>query len=199
ITQVHGLHSGVLFEACPPPATRLAVPLAERQVAAVAAYVAERARVLALPEDLAGRLLYRGAAWQWAGAAFGGLYGRAAELGRLLGTVTARRLLRLEGPAVIDNRTQLDAFAELAGDGVVKCDFDVGVFSSDDLFCFDPVSDVALAAVSGDTVTGDLLRHEYEAATGRQVGAERWLVYQLVHVLASQEKQPAGLPHLDLR
>lgn len=48
----------------------------------------------------------------------------------------ARRLLRVEAPAVIDNRTQLEAFAEPAGDGVVKCDFDVGVFSSDDLHPF---------------------------------------------------------------
>lgn len=200
ITQVYGLDNGVLLEAWPPPASRLGPPLAERQVAALAGYVAERARVLPLPEDLTERLLYRGAAWQWAGSAFGGLFGRASELGRLLGTATARRLLKVERPAVIDNRTQLDAFADApAGDGVVKCDFDVGVFSSDDLHCFDPVSDVALAAVSADSATGHRLRHEYEAATGRPVGAERWLLYQLVHVLASQEKQPAALRQVDLR
>jgi len=35
ITQVHGLHGGVLFEAWPRPASRLVVALAERQVAAV--------------------------------------------------------------------------------------------------------------------------------------------------------------------
>src|SRR5262245_37902112 len=114
-TQVAGLDNGVLFEAWPPPGSRLGPPLAERQVAAIAAYVAERARVLALPEDLTGRLLYRGAAWQRAGAAFGGLFGRASELGRLLGTATARTLLEVEEPAVIDNRTTAGRLRQRAG------------------------------------------------------------------------------------
>jgi hydroxymethylpyrimidine pyrophosphatase-like HAD family hydrolase len=112
----------------------------------------------------------------------------------------ARRLLTVEWPAVIDNRTRLDAFAEApAGAGLVKDDFDTGVFGSDDLYCFDPASDIALAAVGRDAATGDRLRRAYEAATGRPVEPERWLLHQLVHVLVSQEKQAAASRHTDLR
>ena len=200
ITRVYGLDRGVLFEAWPVPDSRLGAPLASRQAAAIATYVAERAQSLPLSEDLTQRLLYRGAAWQWAGAPFGGLFGRASDLGRLLGTALVRRLLTVDNPAVIDNRTYLGAFAAAPeAQGVIKCDFDTGVFSSDDLFCFDPVADVALAAASADAASGERLRQEFEMRTGSAVEPERWLLYQLVHVLASHEKGPAESRHIDLR
>src|SRR5262249_41535345 len=96
----------------------------------------QRARVLAPPGALAGRPLDRGAPRRQGGGGVGGPCRRRGWVGRLVATGTARRRLRVEAPAVIDNRTQLEAFEEPAGDGVVKCDFDVGVFSSDDLHPF---------------------------------------------------------------
>jgi hypothetical protein len=111
----------------------------------------------------------------------------------------ARRLLTVDAPAVIDNRARLDSFSPTAG-GLVKHDFDAGVFTSDDFCCFDPVSDVALAAVSAaDAGTADQLRRAYEAATGRPIDPERWLLYRLVHVLQEHEKLPADARHTDLR
>ena len=200
VPELHGLDRGVLFEAWPPAPSRLETPLAKSDAAAVAAYVAERARALPLPEDPAPRLMFRGAAGELAGRPFGGLFGRAAPLGELLGMVLARRLLRAPAPAVIDNRTRLDAFAHApSGEGVVKCDYDVGVFASDDLYAFDPVSDVALAAVDADAAGADLLRHEFEAVSGRPVEPERWLLYQLVHVLASEAGPSSAPPRTDQR
>jgi len=200
ITRVYGVDRGLLFEAWSPPASRLGTPLPEGGAAEVAAYVAARADALSLAADPSSRLRYRGAVWQWAGQAFGGLLGRASELGRLVGVAVARRLLTVERPAVIDNRTHLEAFAvPPAGGPVVKGDFDCGVFGSDDLYCFDPAFDVARAAVSADETTGRRLRRAYEAATGRPVEAERWLLYQLVLVLAAQAKQPLAARHADRR
>ena len=195
-----GLDRGLLFEALPPLGRRLEAPLVGSQAAAVAAYVAERARALALPDDPARRLFYRGAAWQVAGQALGGLFGRASEPGRLVGMAVARRLLAVERPAVVDGRTGLDAFASgPAGDGLVKSDFDTGVFSSEDLYCFDPVFDVALAAAGADAVTAERLRYEFQSATGRRVEPERWLLYQLVHDLAAREKLRPEARHVDQR
>jgi hypothetical protein len=196
---VHGLDRGVLFEAWSPPADRLGEPLDAGQAAAVASYVAERAAALALDRDPGRRLQYRGAAWQWAGHALGGVFGRASELGRPLAAAVVRRLLTVDAPAVIDNRARLDSFSPTAG-GLVKHDFDAGVFTSDDFCCFDPVSDVALAAVSAaDAGTADQLRRAYEAATGRPIDPERWLLYQLAHVLQEHEKLPPDARQTDQR
>jgi hypothetical protein len=201
VTDVHGLEAGILYETWAPPDARLAGPLAQRHAVAVAAYVAERGRALRLDEDPSSRLHSRGPAWQWAGQALGGLFGCGSELGRPLSGAVARRLLTVAEPAVIDNRTELDAFAIAPdGKGLVKCDFDLGVFTDDDFCCFDPVSDVALAAVGdADAATGDRLRRAYEAAAGRPVDPERWLLYQLVHVLVSQEKERPEVRHVDPR
>jgi hydroxymethylpyrimidine pyrophosphatase-like HAD family hydrolase len=201
VNAIYGLDRGVLYEAWPPPESRLAEPLAARHAAAVADYVARRGQALALQWDPGHRLLYRGAAWQWAARPLGGLFGRLSELGRLLAGPLVQRLLAVDAPAVIDNHTEPAAFA-LAPDGeaLVKCDFDLGVFTSDDFICFDPVSDLALAAVSAvDPATGDRLRREYEAATGRAVEPERWLLHQLAHVLVADQKQPPEVRQVDLQ
>jgi hypothetical protein len=55
---------------------------------------------------------------------------------------------------------------------VIKCDFDTGVFSSDDLFCFDPVADVAWAAVNAEVASGERLRREFEIKAGGAVEPE---------------------------
>src|SRR5262249_34563601 len=70
----------------------------------------------------------------------------------------------------------------------------------EDFCCFDPVADVALAAVAaGDAATGERLRRAYERAAGRLVDPERWLLYQLVHVLVSQQQLRPEARHVDLR
>lgn len=60
-----------------------------------------------------------------------------AEVGRIVVARAAGRLLVPAAPAVIDNHTQLGAFAR-NGDRIVKSDFDAGVFTSDDFYCSDP-------------------------------------------------------------
>lgn len=59
------------------------------------------------------------------------------------------------------------------GDRVVKSDIDSGVFTSDDFYCFDPLADVALAAVSAhEEGAAERLRHAYEEAARKPVDAE---------------------------
>jgi hypothetical protein len=152
-----------------------------------------------LTDDLSRRLPYRGTAAQWLGGVFGGLFGRGAEFGRIVGARVARRLLVPAAPAVIDNHTQLSAFAR-KGDSILKSDVDAGVFTSDDFYCFDPLADMALAAVSAhEGGTGEQLRRAYEEAAGRAVDAERWLLYQLAHVVSSQPHLPTLERHTDRR
>ena len=190
VPAIHGLDRGILYEDWLPSEVRLTHPLASTDLAAVATYVQARAEALPLSDDLLRRLRHRGTADQWLGGVLGGLFGRAAEVGRIVGARAARRLLVPDAPALIDNHTQLSAFAR-NGDRIVKSDFDAGVFTSDDFYCFDPLADVALAAVSvRDGETAEQLRRAYQEAAGREADAERWLLYQLAHVVSSQPRMP---------
>jgi hypothetical protein len=112
--------------------------------------------------------------------------------GRPLAAALIQRILRVEAPAIIDGQTQLEKFADSGEAGrTLKTDFDAGVFTSADLFCFDPALDLAQAAVSsGDQRTGEQLRRKYELATGGLLDPERWLLYQL---LAITEIETDGL------
>jgi hydroxymethylpyrimidine pyrophosphatase-like HAD family hydrolase len=190
VPEVYGIDGGILYESWTPPGRALREPLTESEAAEVAGYAADRGRALPLAGDPSPRLGFRGTASDWAGIALGGVLGRAPEAGEILAAAVARRLLRVPAPAVIDNRTELGAFARLGGAaGLVKARFDTGVFGSDDYLCFDPLSDVALAATSAsEPATGDRLRRAYEAAAGVPVDPERWLLYQLAHVLVSWER-----------
>lgn len=199
VPTVYGLDRGILYEEWLPATRRLAEPLTDTDIADVAAYGAARTEAMPLPEDPAGRLPYRGAAWHWAGGVFGGLFGRGAEAGRIVGMRVARGLLVPNTSALIDNHAQISAFAR-KDHRIVKTDFDAGVFTSDDFYCFDPIADVALAAVSADEAdTGTRLRRAYEKATGKPVDAERWLLYQLAHIVASQSHLPPLGRHTDRR
>lgn len=70
---------------------------------------------------------------------------------------------------------------------LVKVDFSSGAFSNLDLSCYDPVFDLAGAAVQMESEPGGLgalaaLRQRFEHATHLAVDEERWLLYQLVHL-----------------
>jgi hydroxymethylpyrimidine pyrophosphatase-like HAD family hydrolase len=182
-----GIAAGILYEAWPATAG-LCEPLSEADVGAVVDYVLARARALPLDRDPSPHLAYRGIDWRWAGEWFSGLFGRLAEPGRLVAHTVARRLLRNSHPVLTDGRTVLGAFTR-NGDQVVKRDYDQGVFGSSDFASFDPVSDLALAAVSArHPDTGDRLRRAYEERSGTRVEPERWLLHQLAHVAASQAR-----------
>ena len=199
VPAVHGLDRGILYEDWLPAAVRLATPLAATDVTAVTTYIQRRSEAMPLTEDLSSRLPHRGTASQWLGNVFGGLFGRGAEMGRIVGARTARRLLVPDAPALIDNHTQLTAFAR-DGDRVVKSDFDAGVFTSDDFYCFDPLADVALAAASAhEEGAAERLRHAYEESARKPVDAERWLLYQLAHVVSSQRLLAPSERHTDRR
>jgi hydroxymethylpyrimidine pyrophosphatase-like HAD family hydrolase len=198
VGEILGLAEGVLFETSPEPASRLAPPLDLQRAGAVARYIHLRAQALSLPEDLTPRLRQRGTAPQWASDALAGLFGRGAELGRFLLPPILYRFLQAQNPAIIDNCTRVDAFV-LDDDAILKTEADTGVFGNADFVCFDPVADVALAAVSAeDTASAEALRLAYEAMAG-PIGAERWLLHQLLQVLVSIEGRPPAERSLDPR
>jgi hydroxymethylpyrimidine pyrophosphatase-like HAD family hydrolase len=197
-TTVYGLDGGILYEAWSPATARLREPLSGSDVEAVARYVAARGRALPVDRDPCDMLRRRGEAGEWTGHALAAVFGRAAELGRPLGVAIARRLLRPAAPAVIDGHTGIGAFSSTAH-GLVKHDFDTGVFGSDDFCCFDPVSDAAGAALDLTGPVAAALRSAYEAATGRAIDPERWLLHQLAHVLLSWERMTPEARHTDPR
>ncbi len=198
VGEILGLAEGVLFEACPGPESRLAPPLDLQRAGAVARYISLRAQALSLPEDLTPRLRRRGTAPQWASNTLAGIFGRGAELGRLLLLPMLHRLLQARSPAIIDNRTRLEAFV-LDDGAMLKTEADISVFDSADFVCFDPVADLALAATSAeDTASGEALRLAYEAMAG-PVGAERWLLHQLIRVLILMEERSPAERSLDPR
>ncbi len=185
-----GIDAGILYEACP-ARPGLREPLSEADVGAVVDYVLARARALPLDRDPSPHLVYRGIDWRWAGQWFSGLFGRLAEPGRLVAHTVARRLLRNPRPVLTDGRTVLTAFTRNP-DGVVKRDYDQGVFGNSDFASFDPVSDLALAAVGArHPDTGERLRRAYEQRSGIRVEPERWLLHQLAHVAVSHARLSA--------
>lgn len=167
-----GLIDGLLFEAA--EATEPADP------AAIATYVAARADRVVASSDRAARLRYRGAHWQWCGALLAPLFGGAADAARPATSRTARYLLRPQRPVVVDGACEHEAFG-LSSIGVVKRDYDGGVFGNSDLISYDPVFDLATAAVTAGSDTWARLRQEYEQLAG-PISADRWMLHLAVQL-----------------
>jgi len=188
VPRLYGLRAGLIYEAA--DGTPLSEPLDRPAWRAIARYVAERAAALPASEDTARRS-YRGGAWGWAGNELAGLFAWAEEPGRLLAAAVARRLLEVQTPSVVDAQTEPARFLR-AGDGrIIKTDYDAGIFTSADLFSFDPEFDLARAAVAAaDGSAAGVLRRAFEAASGTSVSADRWLLHQLAHAREMDGKVP---------
>ncbi len=180
VPQIYGLRAGLIYEAA--DAIPLSEPLDAPAWTAIARYAADRATALPAAQDVARHLSYRGSAWRWAGNELGGVFGWAEEVGRLLAAAVARRVLEVRKPSVVDAHTEPSHFLRGLGGRIIKADYDTGVFTSTDLYSFDPEFDVARAAVAAsDGSAADLLRRGFEVASGTHVSPDRWLLHQLVH------------------
>jgi hydroxymethylpyrimidine pyrophosphatase-like HAD family hydrolase/adenine/guanine phosphoribosyltransferase-like PRPP-binding protein len=169
-----GERDGILYEhdvdGAPPAADDV---LAEQ----IASHVAARAERLAVPADLSLRIAGENAVWELAADALARAFGGLRPLMRPLAHATARALLAADRPAVIDGATAIGRWRREDG-RLVKTGYDVGAFGAGDLFCYDPVYDVAGAAADAPELAGQL-RAAWERRAAA-VAPERWMLDQLV-------------------
>jgi hypothetical protein len=207
IPEVYGVREGLQYRTWLPEAQRLAeraTALSDPALAEAAAkYVFERHRALPVKEDVSLKLLGQIPVWEVASDRLS----RAFRQGWWLVRIPAidrrvKRLLAVDQPSVIDGSMGLSNwFSTESPDqpgraGFVKIEMDERDFCNLDLYCFDPVYDLTglAASVSYSDLHHNLpdqLRHAYERLSGRPISAERWLLYQLVH-LWDQQRSPSN-------
>ncbi|MGH2344570.1 MAG: hypothetical protein ACRDG4_05050, partial [Chloroflexota bacterium] len=140
------------------------------------------------------RLVGRLPAWEAAGNLLAQAFGRGWMFARLpVVDPIVKHFLRCTEPSVVDgSMTPAHWFTEESDEHrLLKIDFHERAFSNRDLYCYDSALDVAAMAASLDlsgTATDGrdlrlphLLRVMYENRSA-PIGAERWLLYQLVHL-----------------
>ncbi len=203
LPQTYGIRDGLLFREWLPAEARVATQgpgdplhLGER----VATYIAARSDALSLAEDISERLRGRDPVWQLSGDLLCHSFGRLEPIVRPLVYRVVRRLLRVEHPSVVDGGVGPAEWfrvddeeredARQAGNRLRKVNYDEHAFSNEDKYCFDATFDLAAAAVDYEESGGDAheefthtLRASYRALTGRAIEDERWLLYQLIHIL----------------
>jgi hydroxymethylpyrimidine pyrophosphatase-like HAD family hydrolase len=185
----YGVVDGLLYQDLPAGESRLDLrsPAAGRaDAAAIADYVLARRRELAVPEDRSLRVFGRNAVWQRASDELGLGFGRSAFVARFALHRAARQLLRVQRPSVVDGNTALSRWFARPGDAsaLVKVGGEDQAFSNRDLYCYDAAFDLAGAAASAaDTTFKEDLRRSWRNLTGESISDERWLLYQVIHLL----------------
>ena len=190
VPPVYGLSDGLLFRAWLPEAERVTPQRVRRDsealATAIARYVERRNRLLSAPSDPSLRLDGADTAWKFVGQMLGDPFGRAKPFVKPLTYRTARYLLSVEHPSVIDGDTApWHWFGEPAAP--LKLDFHERAFATQGIVSYDPVFDLAGAAAAAEAVgIGDFesrLRRHYEAESSVAIDKERWLLYRLLHLL----------------
>jgi hypothetical protein len=197
VPEIYGLDQGCLYREWLAEERRAAAGTpGEHQalVDAVTNYVVDRSRALRAAHDATGRLAGQRPVWEVVSHILSRPFGRAAPVARLLLVdVLSRHLLKVARPSVIDGRTSLSSwFAdERKPNRYVKTEFTGHSFWSLGLYCYDPIFDLAGAAVStGDPATAAELRSAYERLTGEPVAEERWLLYKLAQLWGRERIRP---------
>lgn len=197
VPQTYALAEGLLFREWLPESWRVDpcdVSKRDRLFESISAYVLARARSLRTVEDMSGRLVQDGPLWKLTGNWLGRAFGRLRVPAQRVTLGAARQLLLAPSPSVIDgSMAPAHWFAPPSGN-VLKVDFDERAFANqdsaiDEVYCYDPVFDLAAAATDqdaadpvGDGFAARRLRRRYEEAAGMPIDAERWLLYQLTHL-----------------
>lgn len=193
--EVYGFKEGLLYRSWLPEEHRFSAsePGWEDKLAVAAAgYVVARRRALAVKEDVSLRLLGQSPAWEVASNLVSRVFGRGWPLARVpLVDPLVKRLLRVEQPSVIDGNMALSHWfhSEMAEGLWHKVDLDERAFCNLDLSCYDPVFDLAgLDAEGQQPELIQSLRCTYERLSGETISAERWLLYQWVHLWDRQRQ-----------
>jgi hydroxymethylpyrimidine pyrophosphatase-like HAD family hydrolase len=179
VPEVYGVDHGLLYRAWLPDEWRAQQLDASR----VASYVGTRAAALAVPEDMSMRLNGREAVWEVVASILGDAFGGAKPLVRPLVRDASRRLLESAQPSIVDgSMAPRQWFAPPAPPRLLKVGYAERAFSNKEMYCYDPVYDVACAAATAnaDGFAGDL-RAAYERQTHGPVPDARWLLYRLAY------------------
>ena len=185
---IYGFQDGLLYREWLSEADRLFPEndgLGDVFIPSVAKYVSARSRALKVKGDLSQGLFGRRPVWEVASNLFSHVFGQAWVVARpLLVDPLVKYLLRVERPSVIDgNMDQFRWFKRSDHNHLVKIDSDERDFSNLDLYCFDPVYDLAGAALGLRSPSMvEKLRSEYTRLSGEKIDEERWLLYSLVHM-----------------
>ena len=203
--QIYGLCDGLLYRKWVSEDDRLLFKVEGKEQAAantIVDYVVSRNQKLSVPHDLSVRLLNEGPAWEVASNVVSQVFGRAWWIARIpIVDPLIRRILKTNHPSIIDgNMSPSHWFITSSQNQMVKTAFDEGVFRNDIEFtCYDPAFD--LASLAADLDLADLngmvwarklfqlLRPQYKASSGEDIGEERWLIYQFVRLWDLQRER----------
>jgi hydroxymethylpyrimidine pyrophosphatase-like HAD family hydrolase len=195
LPRVFGCQDGLLYREWLPEEARLVNQVAGQEGAyasRLADYVAARRSSLPAARDASQQLNGTHTAWEVASSLLSLAYERGSLLAQpVLTDRLARRLLDVERPSIIDGKMEIENwFLDLADHGSpLKIGFGERDFSHLDLFCYDPVYDLAgLAASCGSRGFSESLRRAYQDTAGEHVDPERWLLYQWVHLWDHQRQ-----------
>lgn len=208
---VFGADGGLLFREWIEESSRATIALGQGGgqdlVATVARYLAARTQRLGLPEDPSLRRPGE-AVWEEVGVMLARVFpapGAGYLVARPLARRTARRLLDVRAPTVIDGAMRLsDWFID--GSKLVKTRVWRGVYSEKRQYSADFALDLAVAAAelerAGEPRLSAKLRARTERETGILIDEQRWLLYRLLdhltayehrlRVAASSDHQPAA-------
>lgn len=188
-------HRGLVYQEVPEPAQPLTTSQLitdDRWMHRLAVYILERNRQLPTGEDTGLKLNGRNAVWEVASTLLSRSFGRGWWLVRMpLVDPYVKNLLKARRPSVIDGEMNLPGWFinEMRTRSIFKLDLAERDFSHLDLYSYDPVYDLAAAAVEiGNEAAASSFRKYYESLTGHSIPPETWLTYQLVH-LWDQERQ----------
>ncbi|MFE0458488.1 HAD hydrolase family protein [Kitasatospora sp. NPDC058965] len=189
VAPVLGFVDGVLLRERLPGEDRPGRPVAP---VAVAGYLAQRRRKLALAEDRSAWLAGRRPVWEVAGQVLAAPYGRFALPARIaLLDRLARRTLTVDHPCVTDGRTGPGAWAADGRGGWAKTDCAGGSSSHLDLAGRDAAFDLAGAALGSPEDEAALLAR-YRELTGDPLPGARWCLLQLVQAWNERRLAAAG-------
>jgi hypothetical protein len=147
----------------------------------VTEYLVTRQKRLAVPADRSGRLAGRQPVWEVAARVLAPAFGRLAPLARpLLLDPVARALLAAPEPSLTDGRPDPALWAADGAGRWAKLRWAEGSFSNLDLAGYDPLHDLAGAALHTPD-GGAALLAVYRERTGAEVPAARWCLLTLVH------------------
>ncbi|MGH7902840.1 MAG: HAD family hydrolase, partial [Candidatus Dormibacteraceae bacterium] len=210
LPDLYGVRDGLLFRAWLPAESRLTVPGAGFEDR-VAAYVAARQGALAVETDASAGTAGLNPVWQRGADLMGAGFGRGRPLLRPLLHRLARRLLHDDHPSVVDGSMAISQwFRAPGGEGPVKVDYDERAFSNQDtvvdqLYTYDAAFDLASCAadyeISGDEGEldpdfGGRLRAAYSAVRKDTISDERWLLYQVLHLMGHRKFLESSLAEL---
>jgi hydroxymethylpyrimidine pyrophosphatase-like HAD family hydrolase/adenine/guanine phosphoribosyltransferase-like PRPP-binding protein len=202
---LYGLSDGLLIREWLPESDRLDPSLSLTEpMQELVAYVHERAVALPVAEDTTRLLKNRLSLRRWVGRFLAQPFGRMQFLVWPLTEAIAQQLLLVSRPSVVDGATDIKSWfynpQSREGGRLRKIGFADHAFSGLDMFCYDPVFDLAGIAAGSDSPAFEAaLRTLYSELGHERIDPERWLIYQLVHLLGYAWTWNLSDPELERR